>query len=104
MPVTFVSILINIQLAYISLEIEHPTINDEGLPRQYHRIKNFGSRGRGVSDKFEGKQANKTNMIVLIRQNLWFTSLISGSPLSAPHGPLYGWPGPRVLIGYDTNS
>jgi hypothetical protein len=45
------------------------------------------------------KQTNKTNLIVLMRQNLGLQCPLAGSP-----SPLYRWPSPRVLIGCHTNS
>jgi hypothetical protein len=59
---------------------------------------------RGASDEFEDKTDKQGKYDCIIETKLGLQAKSQCVPPSAPLGPLYRWPGPRVLVGNDTNS
>jgi hypothetical protein len=73
-------------------------------PRQRPHMKDFGSGERGASDELKGKaSANQGKYDYIIKIKLGLHARSQCVPPPAPPGPLYRWPGPIVLVGYDTN-
>jgi hypothetical protein len=60
--------------------------------------------GRGVSDEFKGKADKQGEYDCIIKTKLWLQARSQCVPPPAPPSPLHRWPGPRVLVGYDTKS
>jgi hypothetical protein len=76
---------------------------DEGWPRQYPQIKNFGSgeKVRRMNSKVNRQQGESD---CIIETKLGLQAKSQRVPLSAPLGLLYRWSGLRGLVGYDTTS
>jgi hypothetical protein len=57
-----------------------------------------------VLDKLKGKTDKQGKYDCIIKTKLGLQGRSQCVPPPAPPGPLYRWPGPRVMVGYDINS